>query len=409
MEWLKPSSFIQRWKGPWGLWRSVEAVAVGFLLVVAFSIFLAMGRRMKGSPGGQPSGCQFPAIFNFGDSNSDTGSVSATFFQVSPPYGETFFGKPSGRNSDGRLIIDFIAENLGLPYLNAYLDAVGANLRHGANFAAGGSTVLPARLYSGGFTPLSLEKQLYQFEHFKARITQLYNQATSSCIRRRLPRPEDFSKALYIMDSGQNDLHACLASMTEEKVWASIPNIIDQFALGIEKIYQQGARAFWIHNTGPIGCLPYFLINFPPKPSGADQNGCVKSFNEVAQEFNKQLKDRVSKLRTLLQDALLIYVDIYSAKYSLISEAKKHGFADPLGYCCGHEVHYRPTCGKIEIVNGTEVYGASCSNPSEYISWDSIHYTEAANQWVANHILDGSLSDPPVPITEACHKPVHSP
>jgi hypothetical protein len=62
-------------------------------------------------------------------------------------------------------------------------------------------------------------------------------------------------------------------------------------------------------------------------------------------------------------------------------------------------------CGKKAIVNGTEVFGASCSNPSVYISWDSIHYSHAANKWVANQVLTGNLSDSPVPITKACRKP----
>lgn len=67
------------------------------------------------------------------------------------------------------------------------------------------------------------------------------------------------------------------------------------------------------------------VIAYPPKPGDADQNGCIKSYNEIAQEFNKQLKDRVSELRTQFEDALLLYVDIYSAKYTLISEANKYG------------------------------------------------------------------------------------
>lgn len=52
--------------------------------------------------------CSFPAIFNFGDSNSDTGAISAAFGQAPPPNGITFFHTPAGRFSDGRLIIDFI-------------------------------------------------------------------------------------------------------------------------------------------------------------------------------------------------------------------------------------------------------------------------------------------------------------
>lgn len=52
--------------------------------------------------------CNFPAVFNFGDSNSDTGGLAAAFGQFSSPNGETFFHRPAGRVSDGRLLIDFI-------------------------------------------------------------------------------------------------------------------------------------------------------------------------------------------------------------------------------------------------------------------------------------------------------------
>ena len=52
--------------------------------------------------------CHFPAIFNFGDSNSDTGGLSAAFGQAPPPNGLSYFGGPAGRYADGRLVIDFI-------------------------------------------------------------------------------------------------------------------------------------------------------------------------------------------------------------------------------------------------------------------------------------------------------------
>jgi hypothetical protein len=52
------------------------------------------------------------AIFSFGASTSDTGSIEAAFPfrvapQTNPPYGRTFFGRPANRYSDGRLIVDF--------------------------------------------------------------------------------------------------------------------------------------------------------------------------------------------------------------------------------------------------------------------------------------------------------------
>lgn len=52
--------------------------------------------------------CSFPAIFNFGDSNSDTGGFWAAFPAERYPFGMTYFKKPSGRASDGRLVIDFL-------------------------------------------------------------------------------------------------------------------------------------------------------------------------------------------------------------------------------------------------------------------------------------------------------------
>lgn len=53
-----------------------------------------------------------PVIFNFGDSNSDTGGfVAASGLEFGYPYGRTFFHHPAGRASDGRLIIDFLCNN----------------------------------------------------------------------------------------------------------------------------------------------------------------------------------------------------------------------------------------------------------------------------------------------------------
>ncbi|KAD5316803.1 hypothetical protein E3N88_16749 [Mikania micrantha] len=48
------------------------------------------------------------AIFQRGDSNSDTGGLGTAFGQAPPPNGETFFHWPAGRYFDGRLVIDFM-------------------------------------------------------------------------------------------------------------------------------------------------------------------------------------------------------------------------------------------------------------------------------------------------------------
>ena len=51
-----------------------------------------------------------PVLFNFGDSNSDTGGSAAGLGNVFPPDGRVFFHRPTGRLCDGRLIIDFLCK-----------------------------------------------------------------------------------------------------------------------------------------------------------------------------------------------------------------------------------------------------------------------------------------------------------
>ncbi|XVF14014.1 hypothetical protein REPUB_Repub09cG0019800 [Reevesia pubescens] len=371
-----------------------------FINVVIFSVLFVLGVQSVSS-------CNFRAVYNFGDSNSDTGGGSAAFWPAGPPSGQTFFGRPVGRGCDGRLMIDFIAEHLGLPYLSPYLDSIGTSFRHGANFAMGGTTIRPQNesMSLNGIPPFSLDMQMIQYNNFKARTSYFYNHAKRHFHRGNLPRPQDFSKALYTFDIGQNDISAGLRKKNDTDFHQSVPDIVEQLAKAVQNIYENGGRTFWIHNTGPIGCLPVSLHYHDIKPEELDKQGCLKSQNDYATEFNRKLKDRVIKLREELPDAAITYVDMYAAKYELIGNAKKEGFLDAAEICCGfHEDEIQVYCGHKENINGTEFYADSCEDPSKYISWDGVHYSEAANRWIAKHIINGSFSDPPLPIKYACHK-----
>ncbi|KAE8701848.1 Cleavage stimulating factor 64 [Hibiscus syriacus] len=319
--------------------ESTRFISVSSLLTLMVLIMPASGVRSSIT-------CSFPPVYNFGDSNSDT------------------------------------AEKLGLPYLNAYLDSIGTSFRHGANFAAGGSCIQP----KCGYGPFNLATQVSQFIHFKARTTALYNQLWLNRKipphRIDLPRPDEFSKAIYTLDIGHNDLAYGISSTSSRSENSSFHSSCAQPLL-----YGEGARVFWIHNMDPIGCFPFSVMIYQPKVHDLDRYGCVIPQIEMAKEFNRQLKDKVSELRTQFPLTAFTYVDVYSAKYALISDAERQGFVDPLMFCCGsygsHGHHV--DCGKK--VNGT-VYGSSCGQPWRYISWDGIHFTEAANMWVANRILN---------------------
>lgn len=76
------------------------------------------------------------------------------------------------------------------------------------------------------------------------------------------------------------------------------------------------------------------------------------------------------------------------------------GFEQPIMACCGYggpPLNYdsRLSCGETKTFNGTTITAQACNDSSDYISWDGIHYTETANQYVASQILTGKYSDPP--------------
>ena len=68
--------------------------------------------------------CMFDAIYQLGDSISDTGNLireNPVFPCSRLPYGETFFKKATGRCSNGLLMIDYIGKNETCSCLSFFL------------------------------------------------------------------------------------------------------------------------------------------------------------------------------------------------------------------------------------------------------------------------------------------------
>ncbi|KAB5534703.1 hypothetical protein DKX38_017789 [Salix brachista] len=237
-----------------------------------------------------------PIIFNFGDSNSDTGGLVAGLgFPVNLPNGRTFFHRSTGRLSDGRLLIDFLC-----------------------------------------------------FGNF---VTD-----------------EGLRNALYIIDIGQNDIDDSFSKkMSYAQVTKRIPSVILEIENVVKVLYNQGGRKFWIHNTGPLGCLPQKLALVQKKD--LDPIGCISDYNSAARIFNEGLRRSCERMKSQFSGATIVYVDIYSIKYDLIANSSKYGFLSPLTACCssgGPPYNYdiRVTCGRP----GYQV----CNEGSRYVSWDGI-------------------------------------
>ncbi|KAI3820691.1 hypothetical protein L1987_08239 [Smallanthus sonchifolius] len=122
---------------------------------------------------GNPPPHSFKKIYAFGDSYTDTGNTasatgpSAFSYVSNLPYGRTFFHHPTNRYSDGRLVIDFLAESLSLPFLPPYLNRK-ADTSAGINYAVAGSTAIRHAFFvknnlTFAITPQSLQTQLTWF------------------------------------------------------------------------------------------------------------------------------------------------------------------------------------------------------------------------------------------------------
>ncbi|KAL9392941.1 hypothetical protein Peur_012226 [Populus x canadensis] len=330
-----------------------------------------------------------PIIFNFGDSNSDTGGLVAGLgFPVNLPNGRTFFHRSTGRLSDGRLLIDFLCQSLNASFLSPYLDSLGGSrFTNGANFAVVGSSTLPK------YVPFSLNIQLMQFLHFKARTLELVTAGFGNFIT-----DEGLRNALYIIDIGQNDIADSFSKkMSYAQVTKRIPSVVLEIENAVKVLYNQGGRKFWIHNTGPLGCLPQKLSLVQKKD--LDPIGCISDYNRAAGLFNEGLRRLCERMRSQLSGATIVYVDIYSIKYDLIANSSKYGFSSPLMACCGsggppYNYDIRVTCSQP----GYQV----CDEGSRYVNWDGIHYTEAANSIVASKVLSMAHSSPSIPFDFFC-------
>ncbi|KAK8630725.1 hypothetical protein V6N13_079505 [Hibiscus sabdariffa] len=331
------------------------------------------------------------AVFNFGDSNSDTGGlVAGKAFPLTRLNGQTYFHEFSGRFCD--------VEAMELPYMNPYLESVGSpSFQTGCNFATGGATIQPANAASTN--PFSFNLQLSQFFRFKNRVLTLLSKDKE--LEKYLPPEDYFKKALYTFDIGQNDLDGAFYwSASEKQVLDLVSKLMSDLNQGMKRLYDAGARNFWVHNTGPLGCLPRIIATFGKNRSNLDEQGCVVSHNRAATVFNQKLRDICLQFLAQSPEANITYVDIYSIKLNLISNYSLHGFQQPSMACCGYggpplNFDSQIPCGVTKDLNGTTATANPCNNTAEYINWDGNHYTEAANRFVADQILTGNYSDSP--------------
>ncbi|KAK1642707.1 hypothetical protein QYE76_060512 [Lolium multiflorum] len=363
---------------------SSSRLLLGALLVAAVAGGIA------GTNYGQ---ARYDRVFSFGDSLTDTGNsailpATAGGPFTNPPYGETYFKRPNGRASDGRLVIDFIVESLRLPQPEPYLAGSTADdFRHGVNFAVGGATALDMDfLQSKGitsFVPVFLSNQTTWFNG----VLQLLASA------RNKQRSLMASSLFHFGEIGFNDYSFALLNVlsndTVSLAESLVPHVVGAIRSALLDVIAAGARTMVVAGMIPMGCEPELLALLPGVAADYYDraSGCITPFNQVAQLHNRELNRMLCQLRRAHPRTSIHYGDLYHPVTAIVSSPTKYGFGGmPLAACCGggggpYNFNFTFFCGTP--------LSSACADPSGSVSWDGIHYTEAANRFVAHAMLRG--------------------
>uniref|UniRef100_A0ACD5YGQ3 Uncharacterized protein n=1 Tax=Avena sativa TaxID=4498 RepID=A0ACD5YGQ3_AVESA len=360
------------------------------LLLAALLLVAVTGEADAG--GTKYGRARYDRVFSFGDSLTDTGNsailpATAGGPFTNPPYGQTHFKRPSGRASDGRLVLDFIVESLRLPQPTPYLaGSTAEDFRHGVNFAVGGATALDmAFLQSKGitsFVPVFLSNQTAWFDG----VLQLLASPRNKQRQRKMMARSLF----YLGEIGFNDYSFALKNNDTAGLAESlVPHIVGVIRSALIDAIAAGARTMVVAGMIPIGCQPELLTLFP-RGTGSyyDQaSRCIARFNQLAQLHNRELNRMLCELRRAHPLTSILYGDLYHPVVAVVSSPGKYGFGGmPLAACCGggggpYNFNFTFFCGTP--------LSRACADPSGSVSWDGIHYTEAANRFIARGMLRG--------------------
>ncbi|XP_027156715.1 GDSL esterase/lipase At1g28590-like [Coffea eugenioides] len=369
------------------------------LLTPALAILILSLLKLSTSPRASAGSC-YKSIISFGDSLTDTGNLVQLFPPDNtthchrPPYGETFFNHPTGRCSNGRLIIDFFAESFGLPLVPPYLwRDDSADFRQGVNFAVSGATALNNSFFlEMGLHDLATNVSLgTQLRWFKDILPSLCSSNSSDC-------GSEFLQSSFVLmgEIGGDDYnHALLNGIKLDEVKSYVPAVVREIASAIEEMIKLGAVTLVVPGNLPIGCLAAYLTDFQSSNQHDydTATGCINWLNDLAKYHNRLLQKELNRIRTLHPHATIIYADYYNAAMRLYRSPITYGFrGEALRACCGAGGPYN----YISSIHCGDLPTTPCDDPSLYVNWDGLHLTEAAYQLVAQGMLQGPYSNPPI-------------
>ncbi|CBI27701.3 unnamed protein product, partial [Vitis vinifera] len=324
---------------------------------------------------------EFPAMFVMGDSivddgnNNNLNSLAKSNFM---PYGIDFNGGPSGRFCNGKTIIDFLGELLGLPYLPAFADSstTGGNVLRGVNYASAAAGILDETGRNLG-DRYSLSQQVQNFE---STLNQLRSQMDENSLSQYL------AKSLVVIVLGSNDYinnYLKPSFYTSSYLYTPIDYadlLINHYTRQILTLHSLGFRKFFLADIGPLGCIPNQLATglAPPRK-------CVFFVNELVKMFNTRLRSLVDQLNANHPGAIFVHGNTYRALNDILNSPINYGFSVTNRACCGMGMNQAQiTCLPFSV---------PCVDRDQYVFWDAFHPTQAVNKILAHKAYAGSRSE----------------
>ncbi|PIA41219.1 hypothetical protein AQUCO_02300194v1 [Aquilegia coerulea] len=328
-----------------------------------------------------------PALYVFGDSLSDSGNNNflRTVAKVNyKPYGIDFPFGATGRFTNGKTFVDFIAQSLRLPFPPPYLGLLAENktkITTGVNYASGSAGILPETGTAMGDN-LSFGKQIKYFHDTTLGLKIYKTHAEYS---------KHLSKSIFFISIGSNDYMANYLQPTMFKTsliytpHKFAAHLVDGLKQGLMKLYSLGARKFVVFNISRIGCIPATVYRANPKPS----TPCVEEINKLVLLYNTRLPSAIKELEHILVGSTFVLGDAYN----LNKTSFQAGFTSVQTPCC--KVNANGICIPDSL---------PCPDSSKYLLYDAFHPTEVVNQASAKDCFYGCFSCKPINIKQLAEK-----
>jgi phospholipase/lecithinase/hemolysin len=296
-------------------------------------------------------------VYFFGDSLSDVGNVQNAYAAIprdpNPPIAPSVAlppGSPAnspgdpyymGRYSNGPIYADVLAKGLNLP--------LAPSTAGGNDYAFGGART--------GYQPLQpFQNPAEPFLGISAQIAAFGTDHGGGADK----------SALYVVWGGSNNLQDIL---TRQSGAPGAGATIDAIILGIQNLYNDGARTFLVPNVPDLTLTPRFRSLLSGLPDAARQ-----AASDSIRNYDSAFAAALNLLETRLFGADIIQFDTFKALNDIVTTPPP-GITNTTARCYN---------GDDQFFTGGP---PPCTNPENFVFWDGIHPTSAVHAILGAQML----------------------